>query len=115
MLERVVYAPSLEASPDRPYPFIYYIHIQNHSEETVILKGRKWVVQEDDGRCNVVEGDGVVGEFPRLEPGQVFSYNSYMTVGTDSQVKGTFFGFTDAGEAVMTPVLEFVLECPETP
>ena len=31
-----------------------------------------------------LEGDGVVGKFPRLSTGETFSYNSYHVIGADS-------------------------------
>ena len=40
------------------------------------------VVTDAGGETIVVEGDGVVGKFPRLEPGEHFSYNSYHTIGS---------------------------------
>jgi len=68
-VDRVVYDPDLPASPDQPHPFIYYITIRNGSDRIVTVKGRKWVVRGEDGQVTAVEGDGVVGCFPRLEPG----------------------------------------------
>jgi len=35
VIDRVVYVPTLEAPPDRPYPFVYFITIDNQSAETV--------------------------------------------------------------------------------
>src|SRR5437667_187521 len=48
--------PQLDAPPDRPYPFVYFITIRNDSDETVTIKGRKWVVSDADGHQLVVEG-----------------------------------------------------------
>jgi ApaG protein len=83
-IDRVVHVPQLDAPPDRPHPFVYFITIRNDSTETVTIRGRKWVVTDAAGQRVVVEGDGVVGKFPRLEPGEQFSYNSYHTIGCDS-------------------------------
>lgn len=108
-VDKVVYMPQLEAPPERPYPFAYYITIHNASEDTVTIKGRKWVVKDDEGNCLVVEGDGVVGKFPRLEPGDEFSYNSYHTIGSDSVVEGSFFGTKEDGTPVLTRIPKFRL------
>jgi len=108
-VDKVVYMPQLEAPPERPYPFAYYITIHNESDETVTIKGRKWVVKDGDGNCLVVEGDGVVGKFPRLEPGDEFSYNSYHTIGSDSVVEGSFFGTKEDGTPVLTRIPKFRL------
>ena len=44
---------------------------------TVTIKGRKWVVKNSRGEITAVEGDGVVGKCPCLEPGESFSYHSF--------------------------------------
>ena len=106
-VDKVVYMPQLDAPPDRPYPFVYYITIRNDSDETVTIKGRKWVVNDDGGECLVVEGDGVVGKCPRLEPGQEFSYNSYHVIGRDSVAEGSFFGVSEDGSPVITRIPKF--------
>src|ERR1700746_1526248 len=97
-IDRVVYVPTLEAPPDRPYPFVYFITIDNQSTETVTIRGRKWVVTDITGQQIVVEGDGVVGEFPRLCPGEQFSYNSYHVIGSDCVAEGAFLGVDEAGQ-----------------
>lgn len=113
IVQRVAYMPALEAPPDRPHPFVYFITIQNDSQETVVIKGRKWVVTDSEGHVIVVEGDGVVGKFPQLRPGQKFSYNSYHVVASDSIAKGAFFGVTASGSRVFTSVPAFSMEIPE--
>jgi len=111
-VDRVVHMPQLEAPPDRPHPFVYFITVSNESSVPVTIKGRKWVVTDAEGRCVVVEGDGVVGEFPYLKPHHQFSYNSYHTIGSDSVAEGAFFGVTDRGEAVFTRIPRFEMRAP---
>lgn len=111
-LDRVVYVPHLEAPADRPYPYVYFITIHNNSPEVVTIKGRKWVVTDSHEQCLVVEGDGVVGKFPRLEPGEHFSYNSYHVIGSDSVAEGAFFGVTEEGGPVFTRIPRFTMQVP---
>jgi len=94
-------------SEDAPRRFVYFLTIHNDSSETVTIKGRKWVVAESNGQTLVVEGDGVVGEFPRLEPGEEFSYNSSHAITSDAVANGSLLGLTDAGEAVVAALPEF--------
>jgi len=112
-VDRVVHVSHLEAPPDRPYPFVYFISIRNDSAETVTIRGRKWVVTDTAGQRLVVEGDGVVGQFPRLEPGGRFSYHSYHTIGLDSIAEGAFFGVTESGTRVFTRIPAFDLRVPK--
>ncbi len=112
IVTKVVYDPTLNAPPDRPYPFVYFITLRNDSEETVTIFGRKWIVHDTDGRIEVYEGDGVVGQFPRLEPGKKFKYNSYHTVGCESRAQGSFFGATEKGVPVVVQAEEFTMQPP---
>ena len=113
IVDDVLYMPSLDAPPDRPHPFVYFITISNESDETVQILARKWVVTETGGDTTVVEGDGVVGQKPRLKPGERFSYNSYHVVNKDSRVAGAFFGKTSDDRVVYALVPEFDLHIPQ--
>jgi ApaG protein len=112
-IDRVEYRPDVEAPGDRPYAFAYFITIRNESEETVTIKGRKWVVTDARGRRVVVEGDGVVGQFPRLRSGEHFSYNSHHVIGLDSHAEGAYIGVTDDGRPVITRIPRFDMRVPE--
>lgn len=112
-VDHVVHEPRLDAPPDRPHPFVYFLTVHNEAEVPVRLVGRKWVVTDlTDGSRLVVEGEGIVGERPRLEPGQSFSYHSYHPVAGDSRAEGTFFGRCDDGRAVCVRVPAFDLNVP---
>ncbi len=111
-VDRVVHMPQLDAPPDRPHPFVYFITIHNDSAETVTIRGRKWVVTDADGQQVVVEGDGVVGQTPSLDPGAHFSYNSYHVIGSDSVAEGAFFGVTEKGGRVFTRIPRFAMQAP---
>jgi len=87
-LDKLVYAPRLETPAERPHPFAYYLTIENLSEETLTIKGRKWVVTDARGHRVVVEGDGVVAE-------------------------GAFFAISQAGEAVVTRIPRFEMKVPK--
>ncbi|NNC90677.1 MAG: ApaG domain [Akkermansiaceae bacterium] len=106
--------PSLDAPEERPHPFVYFINIKNDSSERVVIRGRKWVVQEEDtGEVVVVEGDGVVGQTPELVPGKAFSYNSYHVARGNALAQGAFFGETDGGRRVFVRIPQFKLVVPE--
>ncbi|MEI7958649.1 MAG: ApaG domain [Verrucomicrobiota bacterium] len=112
-LDKLEYAPRLETPVERPYPFAYYLTIENDSEETLTIKGRKWVVTDDKGHRIVVEGDGVVGKTPCLKPGERFSYHSYHVIASDSVAEGAFFAVNKAGEAVVTRIPRFEMKVPK--
>jgi len=111
-VDNVAYRPDIDAPSDRPYAFEYCITIRNDSEDTVTIKGRKWVVTASNGHRVVVEGDGVVGQFPRLSPGEQFTYSSHHVIGSDSFADGAYFGVTDDGLAVITRIPRFDMAVP---
>jgi ApaG protein len=111
-VDDVIYMPSLEARPEKPYPFVYFISIHNDSAVAVTIRGRKWVVHEEGGEVVVVEGAGVVGQNPLINPGEHFSYNSYHVVARNARVSGSFFGETAGGEWIYARIPEFRLEIP---
>ena len=112
-VDEVVYMPGLDSPGDKPHPFVYFITIYNDSPMSVTLKARKWVVREVNGEHTVVEGDGIVGQTPVIEPGGNFSYNSYHVVAADAEVQGAFFGTTAAGERIFARIPGFKLKVPD--
>lgn len=113
-LDRLVYRNASDASPERPHCFIYFLSIHNRSPLPVTLKGRKWVVAHDDGTTLVVEGDGVVGQFPTLEPGTHFSYNSQHFIGTQQAfAEGSYLLVGQTGERFFVRIPRFEMLVPD--
>lgn len=113
-VEKVVYVPDLDAPEERPHPYVYFLKIVNGSVETISIRGRKWMLRDDTGQLFVVEGQGVVGETPVLQPGESFSYNSYHVVARNSVASGTFFGMGQDGGGIRVSIPEFRLVVPES-
>jgi len=111
-IDKVVYVPTLEAPADRPFRFVYFITIHNRSTETVFIRGRKWVVTDRQGCKIVVEGDGVVGQFPRLAPGEQFSYNSYHVIEVIARPKVHFWESMKPGRPFITRIPRFEMHVP---
>lgn len=112
-VDEVLYMPDLDAPQERPHPFIYFITISNQSQIPVTIRGRKWVVRQEDADVLVVEGDGVVGQFPRLAPGEDFSYNSKHYVSGSSDAEGAYFLEADDGRHFYARIPRFELRLPE--
>jgi ApaG protein len=114
-LDRLCYHHGGASLPaDKPHAFVYFITIRNASEHTVTLLGRKWVIEHVDGTQLVVEGDKIVGETPRLAPGEHFSYNSYHVTGCAARVRGSFHGADDEGRKVHVILPPFDLTIPHS-
>lgn len=61
-----------------PYKYFYryQITIQNVSDQTGQLVSRYWEIKDGSGINEVVNGLGVVGQQPIIEPGDSFTYTS---------------------------------------
>jgi ApaG protein len=66
------------------YVWAYRVTIENRGDTTVQLLRRTWRITDARGRTFLVEGDGVVGEQPVLEPGEAFEYTSGTPLETPS-------------------------------
>lgn len=84
------YLPDESTPEDNEYVFGYRIVILNDSDRTVTLLSRHWDLIDGEGTLRVVEGEGVVGQKPRLSPGEAFKYHSFAVLPTPW---GTMEGF----------------------
>jgi len=114
-LDRLVYHHGGLCLPEgKPHAFVYFVTIRNTSDRTITLLGRKWVLEHADGTRFVLEGDRIVGETPRLAPGEHFSYNSYHVTGCNARATGTFHGVDEFGRRIHVPLAPFDLTIPES-
>lgn len=73
------------------YVFAYRILIENNSNVTVCLRRRHWHITDGDGTKREVEGEGVVGEQPILEPGSKYKYVSGCNISCEmGKMHGTY-------------------------
>jgi ApaG protein len=72
----VSYLPEQSEPGKSRWFWAYHIRIENGGTRTVQLVSREWTISDGRGACHVVQGDGVVGEQPVLEPGGSFDYVS---------------------------------------
>lgn len=82
------------------FMFAYRIEIENLSDFTIQLLRRQWFIFDSNGTVREVEGPGVVGVQPVLEPGQVHAYVSGCQLTTDvGSMQGNFSMIRVATEA----------------
>ncbi|MCU0420607.1 MAG: Co2+/Mg2+ efflux protein ApaG [Cyclobacteriaceae bacterium] len=70
------YQPSYSSPSQYHYVFTYRITIENQSEFTIQLMRRHWHIFDAGFAAREVEGEGVVGQQPVIEPGQSHQYVS---------------------------------------
>jgi ApaG protein len=81
---RVFFLPDQSRPAAAVFVWAYHITIHNEGNRTVQLLSRRWEITDANGATQIVEGQGVVGETPILEPSTSFDYTSGTTLGTPS-------------------------------
>ncbi len=96
------------------FVFTYRILIENKSDQTVRLLRRHWFIYDANGIIREVEGEGVVGQQPTLEPGQIHEYVSGCNLQTEmGKMRGTYLmeRIVD-GKQFLAIIPEFMLIAP---
>ena len=77
------------------YVFAYKITISNHSEQSVQLLSRHWVINDANHKTEEIYGEGVIGEQPLIKPGESYSYTSGAILETEiGTMQGRYFLIT---------------------
>jgi ApaG protein len=103
-----------QSEPDEGrYFWSYTIEIANVGDRIVQLTHRHWRITDANGRSQEVRGPGVVGEQPRLKPGDAFSYTSGCPLPTPSGIMvGAYTMVDESGEAFDVAIPAFSLDSP---
>jgi ApaG protein len=92
----------------------YHIRLENDGDGAVQLISRHWVITDGHGRVEEVEGPGVVGEQPVIEPGRSFDYVSGCPLPTPSGIMQGSYRMVDAEGAVFDVAIPpFSLDSPQ--
>ncbi len=112
---RAEYAPGHSCPSQSKWFFLYTILISNESEVAVQLVTRHWIITDATGHVQEVRGPGVVGQQPRLEPGQAFEYTSGCPLTSPyGSMRGSYQMVAADGETFDAEVAEFTLTAPYT-
>jgi len=75
------------------FVFSYQIEMANEGVDPARLLYRYWRIHDSVGEDSEVEGEGVVGEQPRLEPGGAHRYRSFCVLRSPSGYMEGFYTF----------------------
>jgi ApaG protein len=85
------YRPDQSNPEGNRYLFSYRIRIANGGPAWVKLLSRHWIIINANGDRQDVQGPGVVGETPELDPGDVYDYTSFCPLDTEwGTMEGTY-------------------------
>ncbi|MDB0032336.1 Co2+/Mg2+ efflux protein ApaG [Alphaproteobacteria bacterium] len=95
------------------YVWAYQVNIKNLSTSTFKLHHRNWVIIDANGKIMNVQGEGVVGEFPILQPGESFEYTSGTPLKTSNGImQGFYLMSQNNGEQIKIDIPAFSLDSP---
>lgn len=108
------FEPEQGAPGDGRHLFSYRITIANRGRRTVQLLRRHWYIRDSLAPRTEVEGPGVVGATPVVEPGGSFTYSSYCQLhGSLGRMEGTYrMKYVDDGREFNVAIPPFDLHVP---
>jgi ApaG protein len=93
--------------------FAYTITLRNRGTVAAQLVSRHWIITDAQQQVQEVRGLGVVGEQPRLEPGQSYEYTSGTSLATPvGTMRGSYQMVAADGTRFDAPIPEFALSVP---
>lgn len=104
------YLPEQSNPGGGKFVFAYHIRIENVGSQPARLMTRRWLIHDEGAGDTVVEGDGVVGEQPRIAPGAAHEYSSFCVLTTPrGWMEGSYSFVHDDGTQREALVPRFLL------
>ena len=103
-----------QSSPDnKQFVFSYTITITNHGNRTAQLISRRWHIVDANDEVQEVQGLGVIGQQPVLNPATSYTYTSGAILETATgMMSGAYVMRYDNGEEFEAPIPAFALVQP---
>lgn len=81
---RPLYLPEHSRPARAEFVFAYSVRVENVGADAAQLLWRRWHIHDDIGEDTEVEGEGVVGEQPKLPPGGTTEFQSFCVLRSPS-------------------------------
>ncbi len=103
-----------QSSPQEShFVWAYQVNITNSGNSPIKLNHRNWFIIDANGKVINVQGEGVVGEFPTINPGETFEYTSGTPLKTNNGImQGFYLVSQDNGENLKIDIPTFSLDSP---
>jgi ApaG protein len=110
------YVADQSAPSAQRYVFAYRVRIVNENHPAVVqLSTRHWIIENQLGEVEEVRGPGVVGQHPRLGPGEGFEYTSGAVLQTPrGEMRGSYRFIRPDGNEVDAQIAPFALAMPHS-
>ena len=105
--------PDHPANSKEKFAFAYHITIRNHSDARVQLLSRYWLITDGNGKNTEVQGEGVVGKQPHIDPASEYQYTSGALLDTPvGSMQGYYEMEAEDGYRFRVPIDIFSLSVP---
>ena len=112
---RPQFVPEHSKPDEDQFLFAYTVTIRNTGDVAAQLISRHWVITDANNKVEEVQGLGVVGEQPLLQPGEAFEYTSGCPIATPvGSMRGSYQCVAEDGTRFEAPIPEFLLSMPRT-
>ncbi len=92
------------------YVYSYEVTITNTNNFPVRLTKRKWRIFDASGNISFVQGDGVIGLSPVIQPGASHQYNSWAQIQAPlGTMSGSYLMEKENGDSFWVEIPEFDL------
>jgi ApaG protein len=109
----VSYLPEQSEPARGRWFWAYHIRLENDGAQAVQLLTRHWIITDGRGARHSVEGEGVVGEQPLIEPGASFDYVSGCPLATPTgAMQGSYRMIAADGDTFDADIPRFPLHAP---
>jgi ApaG protein len=107
------YRPERSQPAQRRWLFTYTVRIGNEGAAPAQLVARHWIITDANGAREEVAGEGVIGQQPRLAPGEAFEYTSFCVLETPhGSMRGTYRMVRGDGTSFDARIAPFALVVP---
>jgi ApaG protein len=112
---RPLFLDDRSSPDDQQFVFAYFVRIENVGDEEVQLLRRRWLIHDSIGEDLEVEGEGIVGEQPLIEPGGVHEYSSFCVLKSpQGHMEGHYLFARPDGSTFAADIPRFVLDSAES-
>jgi len=108
------FVPELSNNEDSLFYFSYKVSISNLGLNKVQLLSRHWNIKDALGRKKIINGEGVIGQKPIIDPGKSYEYKSYCPLKTEYGSMNGFYTMKDEeGNLFKSIIPDFGLIAPD--
>lgn len=115
VLVETEFLPDQSDAEGNRWVFAYHVSIRNDGQQPARLLTRHWVITDGEERVQEVHGEGVIGEQPRIMPGQTYEYSSGAVLETSvGSMHGSYQMLAEDGTCFDAAIPAFTLAPPHT-